>query len=403
MVDATASLGTPDSGRSVTPGGAADAGPFQAGVHTSPDIYRQLAQAALFAPSQDPDWIDCWTAHLAPQALFATVQRDGRPVFSVALEIQKSGPFTKARLMGGGHANGNFPPLSPESPESDDPACMQALRQAIQAARPDIDVLLFERLEPALQGRRNPLLALPHRRSPNIALAVDLTPGLEKVIDRAGGKRKRKRHRYQHRKFIQAGDIKLLRATDQQQVDTLLDVFFAIKSVRLQRLGVGDVFGDEATRSFFRALFGAAARQPKPAFFLDALEVAGKIRAITGSSVSHDRLICDFAAFAEDELAIASPGEYLLFENITAACRDGFRIYDLGVGDEPYKRSWCNLETQHYDVIVPLTSRGRLMAAWLNTKSGLKARIKESPLAWRLVKALRSRRATNSQDDEEPG
>lgn len=390
MVDAAASLNVERSGSL-----------FQVSISASTETYHQLAKEALFAPPQDPAWIDCWTARMKSQALFATVFTAGQPVFSTALELKRSGLFTQARLMGGGHANGNFAPVQQGLGEDADRACMEALIAGIRAERPDIDVVVFERLEPSLRGRRNPLLSLPHMHSPNIALAVDLTPGFEKIVERSGGKRKRKRHRYQRRKFAAAGPIHLIRAENEQQVRQLLDAFFAMKAVRLQRLGVGNVFGSEAVRAFFRDLFVKAVAAPAPAFFLDALEVGGKIRAITGSCICADRLICDFAAFAEDELSIASPGEYLLHENIAAACRSGFKIYDLGVGDEPYKRSWCDLETHHFDVIVPLTMRGKLLAAGLTTTGRLKAAIKNSPLAWRLIKAIRSRRSGSQNEPED--
>lgn len=89
------------------------------------------------------------------------------------------------------------------------------------------------------------------------------------------------------------------------------------------------------------------------------------MRAITGSIRCHDRLICEFGAIADDDMAFASPGEFLFFDNIEEACLQGYAVYDFSVGDEHYKRLWCDLEIAQFDVLVPLTAKGRAAAAGL--------------------------------------
>lgn len=355
------------------------------------DDYASCCDDAVFAPAQSPAWVAAWLRNVRPDAFIVTVSDAGRPILSAALEIESVGPFKIARLVGKGHANGNFPPtvraLTPERHQS----AVAAMTKHIAGARPDVDLLALERLAPEWQGIANPLRVLPHSTSPNIALAVDLSGGFDAVLTRTHGSKKKKKHRYQTRRLQTAGEIRLLAA--KTPVDTLrmLDAFFDMKSARLKRLGVANVFGPRDVQAFFKDLFAGSASDREPAFILNALEVGGELRAITGSSRSGNRLICDFAAIANDELTGSSPGDYLFFENISAACHDGLAIYDFGVGDEPYKRSWCNIETPHLDVWMPLTSRGKLLAATLSAKARLKAQVKHSPAAWRLWKALRSR------------
>ena len=149
-------------------------------------------------------------------------------------------------------------------------------------------------------------------------------------------------------------------------------------------------------QSFFRAIFADALKEPKPSFVLNALEVAGKIRAVTGSSLCGDRLICEFGAIAEDDLAGASPGEFLFFDNIQQACQDGFAVYDFSVGDEPYKRLWCDLEIRQFDVLAPLTAKGRLLAASMRQVTALKAFIKNNRFIWKLAKSFRKKAAAQA-------
>lgn len=389
MVDAPAShlVGLNESAGATTVAGGASFAALVADANT----YAAASKDAVFAPAQSPSWIATWLRNVRPDGLLMTIGDGRHAVLSIALEIEKIGPFRVARLMGGGHANGNFPPTSRNLARTHHETAMALLIDQIGRHRPDIDLLALERLAPEWLGLTNPFRVLPHTVSPNIALAVDLSGGFDAVLRRAHGSKKKKKHRYQLRRLQAVGDMRQVRASSPQEAHALLDTFFEMKSSRLKRIGVANVFGNAKVQAFFHDLFAEAATDAQPAFVLNALEVGGKVRAVTGSSLSGDRLICDFAAIADDDVAAASPGDYLFFENIDAACRDGCAIYDFGVGDEPYKRSWCNIETEHFDVWVPLTTRGRLLAATLSAKARLKAQVKRSPWAWRLWKALRGR------------
>lgn len=391
MVDAAATASPAHSSRQSDAVQPATAGPFTATVHQSAaQFLEKCSRLELFAPAQSPLWVATWIEKIQPEAIFCTVERGGQPVFAFGLQTLRRGPFKIARVLGLTHANGNFFPLAPSLDKSEDRQCIESAIRAIRAHHPDIHALVFERLLADLRGRANPLLLLPSQPSPNIALSVDLTPGFEAVLNIGNGQRKRKRHRYQGRKLEAIGPVRQLRPQTEAEVLPVIDAFLDMKAARLRQMGTADVFGPENIRQFFRALFVRAAEAATPPFHLDALEVDGKIRAVTGSSLSGDRIICDFAGFADDESAAASPGDFLLHNNIRDAVTAGFGVYDLGVGDEPYKRSWCDIETRHFDVFVALTPVGTVLVAAQRAKTRLKAAIKGNARLWQLAKALRS-------------
>ena len=356
-------------------------------------IYDQLCRSALFAPAQGPDWVRNWVAETRPDAVIALMHAVGRPVFALALEVVRSGPFRIARFTGGRHANGNFAAADPAWLASTGTADMRHAIAAIASARPDIDLIALERLAPDLDGIANPLTLLPNFPSPNLSLAVDLRAGFDGLLDRAGGKRKRKKHRSQIRKFEAVGPYRRITATTPEETAALLDAFFAMKEQRFRKMGIANVFGDPRVRDFFHALFAGALAGPTPPFVLHGLEVAGKLRAVTGSSRCGRRLICEFGAIMEDELSHASPGDFLFFDNIQEACEDGMAVYDFSVGDEPYKRLWCDIEVQHLEVLAPLTLKGRALALGLRQSARLKAFAKHSPAVWKLTKLARRKAA----------
>ena len=405
MADATASFD--ESGlRAVTatPRAAGDslatAGVWEANAE-SLAAYATFCRTALFAPAQSPQWVRHWTEQVRPDTVVATLAVGGRPVLALALEIERHGPFRVARFMGGRHANGNFAAADPVWLETAAGPATRPLFDAIAAARPDIDVVALQRLLPDLDGRANPLAALPSHNSPNLSLAVDLEGGFEAVLSRTSGKRKRKKHRSQTRKFESAGGFRRLDAGTPEEVHSLLYAFFAMKEFRFRRMGIANVFGDPQVRIFFHKLFAEALKEDGAPFRLHGLEVGGKLRAVTGSSVSDRRLVCEFGAISEDDLAHASPGDFLFFENIRETCERGFSVYDFSVGDEPYKRQWCDIEIRHLDALVPLTLKGRMLASCLRGNAGIKSFIKNSPAIWSLTKTLRRKTAGKRLPAEE--
>jgi CelD/BcsL family acetyltransferase involved in cellulose biosynthesis len=352
--------------------------------------YIEFCETAQFAPAQSPAWIRHWVDQVAPDAVIATLNHRGKPVLMLAMEIVHQGPFAIARFMGGSHANGNFPASNPRWTDvAAMPTTLRPLFKAIAGARPDIDLVSLERLQPDLDGVTNPLLVLPGQHSPNVSLAADLEGGFDAVLARISGKRKCKKHRSQTRKFEALGGYRRLCASSPRDVRQFLDAFFAMKEARFRRMGITDVFASADIRRFFTALFIDALDEAEPPYVLHALEIQGKLRAVTGSSRSAKRLICEFGGISEDETTPIGPGDFLFFENIREACEQGFDTYDFSVGDEPYKRQWCDTETWQTDVLVPLTAKGQMLAFALRRTARLKSLVKNSPAIWRFVRRLR--------------
>lgn len=362
--------------------------------------YRDLCQNALVAPAQTSEWVGHWITEVRPDTVIAELSIEGRPVFALALEVERRGPFRIARFMGGRHANGNFCATDRIWAGSATAEDFDALFRALSKTRPDIDLIALERLSPDLDGIPNPLTNLPHSPSPNLALAVDLDGGFDSMLARSNAKRRRKKHRSQTRKFEAVGPYRRIEAKTPAETHALLEAFFAMKAQRFNAMGIANVFGDSKVRQFFHVLFAGALAQHPPRFVLHGLEVAGKLRAVTGSSVAGNRLVCEFGAIEDDDLSHASPGDFLFFENIQEACEQGFGVYDFSVGDEPYKRLWCDIEIRHFDVLAPLTMKGRIVALGQQQRSRLKTLVKNNPTIWNLTKRLRRKTSGQPAEDD---
>lgn len=362
-------------------------------------FYEDLAADGVAAPAQSAAWIRTWIESLKPDCAIAIATDAGRPVFALALELVKSGPIRLLRFMGDRHANGSFPATRKDWLAKLSDRHIAELFAKIREARPDVDLLHFERLAPAIDNARNPLLQFAHHPSPNLALAVDLDGGFEAVLGRTSAKRKRKKHRSQTRKFEAAGGFRRIEAQTPEEVDRLLAAFFDMKEQRFRKMGIANVFGDDRVRLFFSELFKSGLTGEQR-LVLHGLEVGGKLRAVTGSSLCGKRVICEFGAIAEDDLSHASPGDFLFFENIREAADKGFALYDFSVGDEPYKRLWCDTEITQFDVLVPLSFKGRIYMRGLRLLAAAKGAVKNNPVIWNFIKRLRKRNAGNAPPAE---
>lgn len=351
------------------------------------EFYAEFCREAVFAPHQCPLWLQAWGQETGAEMLAITVGRAPQPQFVLVVEIVRQGIFRVARFPGGRHANGNFPATARTLAGA--PAAADGMAAALRSARPDVDLVSLERLEPLEDGIANPLLRLATGTSPNVALSVDLAGGFEALLERRSGKRKRKKHRSQVRKYEEAGGYRLIRAQTSDEVDALLSAFFAMRQERFRRIGARDTFAEPEVRAFLHGLYREALDTPSPRFVLDGLEVGGQIHAVAGGNVLGARMTCDFTAMDEGDIASASPGEFLFFELIRKACEDGLAVFDFSVGDEPYKRLWCDIETRQSDLFLPLSARGRAMALAQRRLAATKQAIKNNPLAWKLAKSLR--------------
>ncbi|KFB10435.1 GNAT family N-acetyltransferase [Nitratireductor basaltis] len=352
------------------------------------NLYRAAASELTYAPPQSPEWTESFLAGEDREGVIAIFRDGGEPVSAVALEIIRGHGVATARFPGGSHANGNFVPCHREL--GGNGVLLTMLEAALSEHSVRIDMLSLERQRETLCGVRNPFLTPDATASADVALAIDLTGGIDQVLSGSTGKRKRKKHRSQRRKLEAAGGYRRLTAKNEQQVERLLAAFFQMKAERFRNLGIRNVFEEARVQEAFVHLFKQGLGSTPPAFQLDALEVDGRLRAVTGSSRIDSSIICEFSSFLEDELVHASPGDFLFHENILTACEEGLALYDFSVGDEFYKRQWCDVERRYRDLFIGLTGKGKALARSKQVSAGLKRRLKSSPAAMRTFKKLRS-------------
>jgi CelD/BcsL family acetyltransferase involved in cellulose biosynthesis len=355
-------------------------------------FWPAFAADDLFGMAQSRHWTECWAAKVNPQIVCGIIFEDDQPVLMLPLEIVRDKGFTVARFVGGSHANANFPMLRKGCAEAVTEKLASAVLHSISLAVPKLDAIVLARQQPEISGVANPFAALPSHQSPNLALSFQLEPSFESLIKHRSGARKLKKMRQQARRMDERGGWACEVAQSEANVSDMLEAFFVMKAKRFEEFGLKNTFEAQEIKEFFKALFSVGAPLSHSPFRLDALRVGGDILAVAGSTMRHGTSIVEFGAVRAHEPTL-SPGDFLFHQMIKRACEDGTSVFDFGVGDEPYKRAWCNIETQHFETAKGFGARGLAYTQLYMAANKAKLAIKRNPFLFDLLRKLRLRKA----------
>ena len=357
-----------------------------------------IGQTCQSGFSCSPHWVSHWAAHVNPNIAIIIASRNGQIILVLALEVVNKSGLKIAQFVGGSHANANFPAMKAALSHAESVVLLKQLETGLKAKPWSVDAIILERQLDTLGDMPNPLIANGSSTSPNIALHLNVDQSFDAVLETRSAKRKRKRNRSQQRKFEAAGGFNIVNPNTKADIEPLLDTYFAMKAAQLSGKGVANVFGRPNEQAFFKALFSDNTPDRDHNFYLSSLSVGGKTRAIYGSSLHGPRQIVHFTAFADDELTAASPGDFLNFALVEAACNGDVKIYDLGIGDEGYKRSWCDVETWHRDTVIGISLQGKLAKLQFDATRSAKRWIKNNEKLWAFAKRIRKIKADRSNE-----
>ncbi|WP_421851741.1 GNAT family N-acetyltransferase [Oricola sp.] len=348
-----------------------------------------LQADAVYSGYQHPVFLRSWFLHAPGEPVFVVLRAEG--MGPVILPLERI-PGSILAYPGGRHANGNFPIGAPRDVAAIAAMGEPAIAGSLRAAGLGASAISLERQLPSLAGVRNPFAFAGSATSPNPALALSLEGGFDEVLKRHSAKRRRKRFRNQERRLAEHGGYRFVGHVGQDDVPAVLDRFFELKARRFEEAGIHDVFAGEQMQGFFCSLFQDGCENEPRSHELKLLEVGGEAIAIIGCTIVDGRITVEFGTF-DAQYGEIGPGDMLFFLAIREAAERGLEVFDFGIGDEPYKRGWCEIETLQSDTVIPLGPAGHVFAARKRARSALVRAVKTNKLIWPMVKRLRAIRS----------
>jgi CelD/BcsL family acetyltransferase involved in cellulose biosynthesis len=73
------------------------------------------------------------------------------------------------------------------------------------------------------------------------------------------------------------------------------------------------------------------------------------------------------------------------------ALEQDVKVFDFTVGDEAYKREWCEIELKLYDHVSSSSLAGALAVSALDAARRAKRAIKQSPWLWPIAQRVRAK------------
>ena len=365
--------------------------------------WRRLEALDINSLHHGYDWCRAWTAQYRRPLIIVEGRMEGQLAFILPLEVVRGRLFASAQFIGAEHANLNTGLLAQNFIDAATPELMAHVGAAVRDAVSDVDFVLLTNIPESWRGVAMPLAMLPSVENQNHAFALTMQPDFVSTLAQLSARRRRKKYSSSHRRLESMGGYEHVIARTPEEKNRFLDLFFEQKGARLVELDLPNVFACPRTREFLHQAAQLPQTEDKFALRLHALrmtggEHAGEIAAIAGLSRKGDHLIVQFCTIGSGPLTHAAPGELLFHLMVEQYNSKQLGLFDFGIGDMPFKRSWTNVETVQVNVTIPLTPLGRLAALKEETATRLKAMIKQNPAVYSFLQRIRAKVHNAPQD-----
>lgn len=366
------------------------------------DIIRDMAAAEtlwralenerpLLTPYQRFDLLHAWQTHvgiregLAPLIVVAS-DHARRPLLLLPFATRRENGTQVARFLGGKHVTFNMGLWRRDFAASATKEDLDRVLAAIGAA--GVDVLALTQQPWNWRGIANPLALYPGQPSANgcplLRLAPNTTP--EQNVSNSF----RRRLRSKERKLRAEPGFRYYLASNDDDINRLLDAFFIIKQQRMAEQNLPDVFADPGVKDFIRRACHTELPGGGRAIAIHALECDAEVVAFFAGVADGERFSMMFNTYTLSANAKHSPGLILLRDIIDHYAEQGYATLDLGIGSDEYKRLFCKDDEPVFDSFIPLSARGRLAALGLSSLTHAKRIVKQNPALMQMASRLRA-------------
>jgi|GEM_PF-840034 len=365
------------------------------------ELWRAFETTAIVTPYQRYDWIATWQEAMAlPEETTTAIvllRLKGELVAILPLGIRTHAGARIASILGGRHVNFQMPIWSPRF--LDDPATrlggagMEALLRRIgECLR--VDALTFLHQPGRWNHSDNPLSSIRVEAASSPAFTLPLAANFDSVARARRSARSLQQIRRKRRRLeAAAGSFVFARARDPDTCERVIEKAIRDRTERRRTSGIPSFFDVEGGTRFIRKAAMQGLDQPDgdcvlAVHYLQAGDVV--VASYFGGSAG-GHYSC-FANAFDGSFEKYSPGEIILHELIRHLCEQGLQGMDLGVGEEHYKKLWCDTLPLNAGTL-PITALGALYSGGARSYRAAKHAVKTSDLLWSGWRAARRLRA----------
>lgn len=417
LFEASVDLG-PDLARGNAPADSATAWARDIRIEICEDLlavapeWRAFEQHADGTVFQTYEWLAAWQRHIGGRngvrpAIVLGRHGDGTLLFLLPLAVRRRGLVRELTWLGAQLCDYNGPLLAPgfwAALQSSDASTLVrcALQRLREHPRLAYDVIRLDKMPERIGAQPNLMLCLETTLHPSGAYMTELGEDWEAFYRDKRSSATRRRDRTKRNRLAELGAVAFIEAAGDDDIGRTLETLMAQKGRWFAQMGVADIFAPPGHREFYRAI--ACDRETRDMAHISRLEVGPTIAAANLGLLFRGRYYHLLASYTDGEAARFGPGAAHLHELMRSAIVRRCRIFDFTIGDERYKRDWCDTEQHLHDHVSGATLKGAVIAAAIRAGSALKRWIKQTPAAWsaaskvrKLAGLLRARAFTPAQ------
>ncbi len=308
---------------------------------------------------QTASWLDAWYASQADQGepCLIDVTLNGDLVVRLALVVTRRGAKRVLEFADLGVSDFNAPILGPAAPVT--PVDAARLWRSVTKVAPRVDLIDLRKMPLTVGGRKNPLALLK---------GISPSPMTGHLIDMAdwasyhAGLDRRVRMEFERcwRVFQRRQDACFLRTRDVGEALRILDAMDQQQRARLNEIGQAFLLDRPVEAAFYRHDLARrlAANEVIVTALMDGPNVVAALYAFSDGETPAVVRISN----AGGEWSNVSPGRLIVHRTMHHLASEGFRHFDLSVGDYDYKRRLGPHKTPLLERVTAASWRGQTSA-----------------------------------------
>jgi CelD/BcsL family acetyltransferase involved in cellulose biosynthesis len=358
-------------------------------------LWRAFERHAGCTVFQSFDWLSTWQEQVgvltavAPRIVVGRTA-NGEIAFIAPFAIARKATHRELVWLGSDLNDCNAPLLARGFADRTDairdlwPRVLDCVRAYPETA---FDVIRLEKMPAAVGAQANPFAALDTTVHPSGYYATPLGPDWETFYTGKRSSSTRRRDRTKRNRLGDFGAVAFASLPSGHAAVAALDVLVAQKSATFAARGIPNFFAKPGYLAFYRAL--ASSARTGNLVHVSELRVGSEVAAVSFCLMFGGRYYYLLSSYTEKDMARFGPGAVHLHELMRYAIDKGVNVFDFTIGDETYKRDWCEETTSLYDHIAFANWRGALTVLPLRFARNAKRTIKQTPVLWAAFTRLR--------------
>jgi CelD/BcsL family acetyltransferase involved in cellulose biosynthesis len=353
--------------------------PFRVEIASSWDAvaprWAALQGRGVGTPFQHAHWMATWYGvfgalpEIEPVLVAVNDARSSRDMLLIPLVRRMVGSLRVIEFADLWSTDYNAPLIGDGAPS--EPAECALLWAAVLQALPPADLVRFTKMPLAILGRQNPLALLPDAHASATSGYIVRLPECWDDYIKSLKKDMQSLLRRRWKRFAEEANGVMRWVKDEAEARRVLTVLQEQQTARLRQSGVSHVFDDPHHVRFYER---------------HVLEGLADGTAVLTALVAEDEIVATFLAVADGRCCTLirssqhsgekwlklGPGKLIIERSMHALHQRGYRMFDLSIGDSPYKHDFgvepfplAELEMALTWRAIPMLYRER---TWANVK-----------------------------------